>query len=70
MVNKPEVYRELGKMAAQCRNRKDELGAMHHLRHYKQCRDSESEEDKQKAEQFYNESYSAHRITPKPDYFK
>lgn len=70
MINNPETFKELGKLAAQCRNRRDEAGALHHSRHFRECRNVEQGEDRQTAERLYNEAYTQYRNAPKPEPFK
>lgn len=69
-VNSPEFYFDCGKRAAEARNQNDEDRASETARHFRRCRELETDEYSQEASKQYNAGYQQFRNVPPVTYFR
>lgn len=58
MLNSPDNYTEAGRRAAQARNQNDEQRAAAHAGHFRQMRNAERPEDREKVTELFRAAYA------------
>lgn len=66
MLNSIETYRETGKQAAECRNRKDSAGYEFHRNWFNRARALESAENRVEAQTAWDAGWAEARVVPTP----
>lgn len=66
MLNAIEIYRDAGKKAAECQNKRDTSGFMFHRNCYQRALALEAPEDRLVASQSYECAWKDHRNVPAP----